>query len=246
MNKLYAIAGALLLGMSAQAQDLKFYDFDGKEIEDGATYYCNRTTEDTGKRFAFDPGITIVGSNTGSINVTVTCYTTLPVDVDPDYPEYSSPLQQLSLCCGGACQTFTDKLTKSNVSITADTPLAMEYEFKGKYNSTTPITKDVKTEVEVQYSFAPATLKKFTVIFNHDDSGVKNVANDNAVKVVDGAIVLNLDRAAKVAVYDMQGRKVMSQAAEGNAVISTSSLQKGVYVYTVNGGVSKSGKILVK
>ena len=33
------IAGALLLGMAAQAQDLTFVDFEGKEIADGSTYY---------------------------------------------------------------------------------------------------------------------------------------------------------------------------------------------------------------
>ena len=76
------IAGTLLLGVAAQAQDLTFVDFEGKEIADGSTYYCNRTTEwrelKSGIRFAYDPGILIKGASTGTISVSVKCETALP------------------------------------------------------------------------------------------------------------------------------------------------------------------------
>jgi len=251
MKKFYMIAGVLLLGVAAQAQDLTFVDFEGKEIADGSTYYCNRTTEwrelKSGIRFAYDPGILIKGASTGTISVSVKCETALPTEVDPDFPEYTTELEFMSLCCGGNCQTNAKEITKEDVAITAGEDLKMEFEFKGKTKGKDILpTKNVKTVVTAQYAFAPASKKTFTVIFNSDNAAVEGIESESAIRIANGEIIYNVEKASAIAIYDLAGRKVIDANVDGAGSISTADLQNGVYVYSVKGGVNKSGKILVK
>lgn len=240
MKKFYMIAGTLLLGVAAQAQDLTFVDFEGKEIADGSTYYCNRTTEwrelKSGIRFAYDPGILIKGASTGTISVSVKCETALPTE-----------LEFMSLCCGGNCQTNAKEITKEDVAITAGEDLKMEFEFKGKTKGKDILpTKNVKTVVTAQYAFAPASKKTFTVIFNSDNAAVEGIESESAIRIANGEIIYNVEKASAIAIYDLAGRKVIDANVDGAGSISTADLQNGVYVYSVKGGVNKSGKILVK
>ena len=55
-----------------------------------------------------------------------------------------------------------------------------------------------------------------------------------------------MEKASAIAIYDLAGRKVIDANVDGAGSISTADLQNGVYVYSVKGGVNKSGKILVK
>ena len=104
----------------------------------------------------------------------------------------------------------------------------------------------MKTVVTAQYAFAPASKKTFTVIFNSDNAAVEGIESESAIRIANGEIIYHVEKASAIAIYDLAGRKVIDANVDGAGSISTADLQNGVYVYSVKGGVNKSGKILVK
>ena len=63
---------------------------------------------------------------------------------------------------------------------------------------------------------------------------------------MNGGIEYSFEGTADVALYDLSGKKVLGAALSGQGTLSTAGLPAGIYVYAVNGCVSKSGKIAIK
>lgn len=230
MKKLYILmAGALLAG-AANAQTINFVR-EGQVIESGTTlnYNTRNVVFDYGDNktiFMIDPEISIVSDEDVTVNVVADCTTG----------------QTIQMCCGGQCEQGAN-VRKSNVFLTANTPLPTKFEY-----SCDMMTDEVPSIVTTELSVSKAQQLggsecNITVVMDLGDSSVTLIESDKAFRYVDGEIRYDVSEACEASLYDTDGKCVIKAEIEGTGSISTDGLVKGIYVYKLG---NKSGKIFVK
>lgn len=233
MVKYYFLAAAALLSVAtADARELKFCQGDKTFANNERFVWSECKIDDygdEGKDYVYDPHISIL-SDVNASNVTVTAKCTSG--------------QSIQLCCGGSCEVGP-QITKQNIAVTANTPLATQLEQMGSTSSADELIPHVEVELTAQYADDDASLIKLEVVFD-TNSGVSTVTVDNDFYATQGAIVYNIAGASEMSLYDMKGRRVLGATLSGNGTISTDGLSKGLYVYTLDGSTTKSGKIFVR
>ena len=207
MKKFYMIAAALLLGLGAQAKGFEVFYGDNLPVKNGDVIEWNdmKITDDYGDdgfMYAFDPELYLLSDADGAVNVVATC----------------TSGQSIQLCCGGNCM-MGKKVTRENVSVTANTKLPFQFEQADFAESKDDVPQGVTTTISVEFSDDPSSAIEFTVVFNKDNAGVEGVA---------------IDSNSAMSVYSLDGR---------SAGTSLQGLAKGVYVVRQNG---KTSKVLVK
>lgn len=244
MKKLYMAIAAAMLATCAQAQTIHLMLGD-QVLEEGAKIEYNdvEITDDPDYyAWSFAPPLYVVGSETGKIDARANCTTG----------------QQIQFCLGQSC------FNGSNVSIngheiTANTPEYAQFHFEhsvyaeeDKDGNIIPIPdaeKAIPADVEVAFFFgyteydeAYATM---TMTLNKGGKAgtVKVFGKGDSLVSVNGVLEYSVEGTSDLALYTTDGNRVLKQTVIGNGTVSTASLAKGVYVYTLG---NKSGKLVVK
>lgn len=218
------MASVLVAGAS-QATELKF-QMGGKDITPNTTVTFNEVETDFGE-YLMDPKLFIVSDiDASNVSITADCTTG----------------QKIQLCAGGECERGT-KVSKTGVSMKANTPLNMLFECMGYYDTEDEIPTNVTTEFTAQYAYNDSSIVKFILVMNSKEGSVSLISVDNNLYVENGAIVYNVEEASTLALYNLGGEKVLEAVVSGEGSLSTSALQPGVYAYTLG---NKSGKLYVK
>ncbi len=240
MKKIYLLAACALMAGSISAKELSF-QMGGKTLVPGETYGCSNVVLDTTwdteyPDIAIDPHLFLV-SDIAASDVTLTAECTSG--------------QKIQVCAGGDCAKGTT-VTKKDLVLQAGVPFATDFEYTdvtGKIPAADlnqlPV---VVAEVTAMYGEDASTAVKVIIAMstaeNLKEASVTVIKEDAALRVVEGGLVYNVDKASTIALYDMSGKRVMSANVRGEGQLSTAGLARGIYAYTISGG--KSGKIFVK
>lgn len=235
MKKFYILAAVAAIAICADAQTLKF-TVEGTEVTPGQTVsYTSKDSEITispnSVYWFIGPEVLVTGSETGSIDVSASC----------------SSGQEISLCSVGDCETGTSVL-KREVPVTANTPKDIAFDYHGFLVGAPDDTSylyNVVTAISAEYSGKPETGTAFTLVINPTQQGGTVTIFENGESLVSegGSLTYSVETESELNLYDADGKNVMSARVNGNGSLSTTSLKKGVYVYTLG---SKSGKVFVK
>lgn len=232
MKKIYLMAALAAFGVAtASADKLTFY-VAGTEVTPGETVKSSALESfwDEAEQFGdytMDPKVTLKSDVAGSVDITTSCTTG----------------QTIQLCAGGDCMSNTS-VTKQGVAIAANTDLDLMLECKGWYESADEaVPEDVTVDVSAQYTGNAASEVKFVLVMNAKSNSVTVLAVDPEFRFNGTAIEYNVKGLTAAALYDLQGRCVLSANVSGNGTLDTTALAAGVYVYTLG---EKTGKIYVK
>lgn len=227
MKKIYLAVAAALIATCAQAQTLQFMLGD-KVLEPGQTVEYNEAhiiDEPDYYEWEIEPPLYIVGSEADNIDATVTCTTG----------------QTVMFCMGLTCQ-FGTTVTIKDYLIKANTPEYAQFHLSGDDRN---IPANIIAEFLVYYTYNDEVSSTLTLILNKD--GVLGTATlyeeGEQLVSVNGSLEYNVNGTCDLALYSTDGSKVLNQTVSGNGTVSTASLAKGVYVYTLG---TKSGKVIVK
>lgn len=237
MKKIYMLAACALMAGSISAKELSF-QMGGVTLVPGKTVTFTDIEIDTTidpeyPDITMDPHISLV-SDIAASDVTLTAVCTSG--------------QKIQVCAGGQCETGTT-VTKRNVVLEAGVPLPTQFEFQdlmGSYNiNDIPV---VTTELSAMYGEDSSTQVKLIVMMGPEGKfeSVTMIKADDALRVADGALLYNVEKASSISIFDMSGKRVISARVNGEGSLSTSGLAKGIYTYAISGGVTKTGKIFVK
>ena len=234
MKKIYfAAALALAATASMSAKELTFYLNQTEKVEPGKeiTVNCLEKIMETeeGIMGLLDPHLYIMGDVAGQVTATVEC----------------TSGQEIQFCLGGQCKSGKSVTVSDNLEAGKMTNTLFEYMFLGsplKYEDIPVVTANVSAN----YVGDESTLVSFTITLDKGENAVSVIGIDNDFRPVNGGIEYSFEGTADVALYDLSGKKVLGAALSGQGTLSTAGLPAGIYVYAVNGCVSKSGKIAIK
>lgn len=234
MKKIYfAAALALAATASMSAKELTFYLNQTEKVEPGKeiTVSCleKRMETEEGIMGMLDPHLYIMGDVAGQVTATAEC----------------TSGQEIQFCLGGQCKSAATVTVTDNIKAGEMNNMRFEYIF------TYPPVKfedipTVTTNISASYVGDESTLVSFTIVMDKGENAVSVIGIDNDFRPVNGGIEYSFEGTADVALYDLSGKKVLGAALSGQGTLSTAGLPAGIYVYAVNGCVSKSGKIAIK
>ncbi len=231
MKKLYITLAAALLGVaSLQARELTFYIGDEK-IPVGEEISYNEIEKEAIGGGAFEVMIApklYLGSDylSNKIQITADC----------------TSGQTIQMCAGGKCERAA-KVVKTDVKIEANAKLPLEFEYAAEIEAD-EVIPEIITEFEAFDTRYEATTKvSFTLVMNSESGSLTVIKNNQAFRAIAGGIEYSLDAPAAVELYSITGRKVLSAHIDGSGVLSTTSLPKGIYIYTLG---DKSGKLYIR
>lgn len=231
MKKIYAFIAAALVAGTAAAQTVNFTQNDNV-IANGSTFeYNNAEIEDfsdygLGYNVKFDPKI----------------YISTTADVKVDVEAVCTTGQKVSLCCGGTCANGVTAV-KSDVQLSASTPLESRFDFEGTFSDLSGVPATISTDLTVYKAGTKSVLTAITVVFHYGNNSVSVITKDNAFSYANGAINYIVDGSAAAALYTTDGKCVLNTEVSGRGSISTTGIAAGVYIYRLG---SKTGKILIK
>ena len=133
------------------------------------------------------------------------------------------------------------EIVKNNVEVESKSKLYLKFEYREEIEGET--IPEVVTEFEAYDTNYPNTKVSFTLVMNSESGALTVIKNNASFRAVAGGIEYSLDAPATVELYSITGRKVLSAHLEGNGTLSTASLPKGIYVYTLG---DKSGKLYIR
>ena len=229
MKKLYITLAAALLGVaSMQARVLAFYLGDEKIATGEEVTFNDYEKKQIGSdkyKVTFEPEL-YLGSDflSNEIQISATCISG----------------QEIQMCAGGECAR-SKEVVKKGIEIKANSKLNLEFEYIGEIEGET--IPEVVTEFEAYDTNYTNTKVSFTLVMNSESSALTVIKNNASFRAVAGGIEYSLDAPAAVELYSITGRKVLSANLEGNGTLSTASLPKGIYVYTLG---DKSGKLYIR
>lgn len=233
MKKFYMIAAAALVAMSASAESLKFVRGEERTVVGpGQTIVCNNWTfDDMTGELMMNPELYVLSDETATVRCVVKSVTG----------------QDFQCCMGGECAVASkDRDLEKEGNVTANVPFDTKFEYVSRTaEDISEIDKDMIAQLTLSYTFFGAQpTEPVTVIFNQSEGGTNQVFDKGETLVsVDGSLEYNIEGAAQFRLFDTKGNVVIKQDVNGNGSISTASLDKGVYVYTLG---TRSGKVFVK
>ena len=222
------------IASAAQARELRFY-YGDQQITEGATvkYTDHKLTQVTPmlQELKMEPELYIWSD---MLTNTVTVVAT------------SINGQSIQMCCGSNCISGTT-VTKTDVRITRDQKLSLQFEYIQKFLNETPVVPDITVDFEAYDTKYPDQKITFRLLMGPQAAGVDRVETAKAMTVSGSDILYNLPSAAQVSVYDILGGKALETAVSGNGSLSLSHLPTGIYIYTVKGdAIRQSGKLVIR
>lgn len=232
MKKLLLILASAAAAMTAQARELTFWLGDEK-IEPGSSIeFTKPEVTDLGgvDQLMFAPELYISSDIYSSkIKVTAVCTTG----------------QTFQMCCGGQCSNGTT-VVKENVKVQTGQKLPLEFEYVefpwmgGEYPT-------IVTEFEAQDGSYENTNIKFVLTMGPDGASVEAVEVDAPVRITSAGIVYNLPAGGTIELFSITGSRALKASLHGSGTLDTTSLKRGVYVYTLaTPSLSRTGKLVVK
>ncbi len=228
MKKIYLAVATAIFATCAQAQSIHFMLGD-QVLEEGVTIEDNSPEiyeDEDYTEWTFEPQLYVVTSEAANVDIMATCTTG----------------QSISLCLGGVCPVPAPVMNIKNIPLAANSPEFLQFHFMGDGNV---IPSDVEVGFFVGYSDNDDVYATMTLIMNKDGKAgtVKVFEKGDSLVSVSGALEYSVEGTSDLALYTTDGNRVLKQTVIGNGTVSTASLAKGVYVYTLG---NKSGKLVVK
>lgn len=230
MKKFYVTLAAAILGMSPlAARELVFY-IDNTPIADmeEVQFKDIEITPVTDKlsEVMMEPQLYLFTDLvTSSVNITAKCISG----------------QDINMCAGGNCMNG-EKIVKENISIASNQKLPLEFHYEG-YITPGEAAPEVITEFEAVDTRHPETKKTFTLVMNPQSGVATIIGVDDSFRAVAGGVEYSFDTPTSVEIFNTAGRKVASETLSGSGTLSTSGLNAGVYIYSLNG---VTGKIYIR
>ena len=230
MKKLYVTIMAALLGSSSlAARELVFYM--------GATPIADKETV----QFK-DIEISPIGGGRSEVLMEPQLY--LFTDIVTSSVKISANCisgQTISMCAGGLCEANAS-VVKENVSIASNQKLPLEFHYEG-YLEAGQEAPQVVTEFEAVDTRHTETLKSFTLVMNPQSGVATVIGTNNSFRAVSGGIEYSFETPTAVEIFNTAGQGVLSDTLSGAGTLSTSGLDAGVYIYSLNGA---TGKIYIR
>ena len=217
------------MALTAQARELTFWIGDQK-ITPGSTLESNKYELIGGLMLQMDPQLYISSDiYTSKATITANC----------------TSGQSIQMCCKGSCESGKT-VTKEGVKIQTNEKLPLEFE----YFEQTPFSGElptIVTEFTAQDGTYENTRISFILYMGKEGCYAKAVEADNPIMLVPGGIAYNLPEGGTVELFSITGSSVLKAAVHGIGLLDTSSLGRGVYVYSVSApSLSRTGKVVVK
>lgn len=223
MKKFYTILACAAIALGVNAQTVKFYNNDA-EIANGSTAkFHDAPYDDAFGWYEFKPDIKLKASSKITVVVKAECTTG----------------QNINLCFGGQCGEEAPTLTSQPCEMTPGEYYPLLYDL----SSFDEFEEVISTEISVIDTSDDSVINHITVVYEPAGNSVSVIESDNAIKYIGGNLYFDVDKAAELSLYSVEGSKVISTVIEGNGSISTTTLAKGIYVYRLG---QKTGKIFVK
>lgn len=227
MKKSLLFSACLALAFATQAQStIQLYQadnlwtpgnyvFNDVEIVDEGIYF----------EVTIDPNLSVVTS-AASVDavITATCLTG----------------QMIQMCAGGECEKNT--MVSKFVTLTKNVKLPLKLEYFDEFDSKDEIPQGIKVELSVYDDSVDDGESIYLITMNDPTGAVEIVKSNNGVSMSGKTLHYNLDAASTIAVYDVNGRCVMTAAVNGVGALDLTSLGKGVYAYRVISQQVKSAK----
>ncbi len=228
MKKSLLLIGGLMTSAVMMA-DINLY-MGSQELTPGQKYWYNEmNVSDEGNYVdvKIDPSMSIKADKlTFDVQVTAEC----------------TSGQQIQMCCGSEC-VMGEKVVKSGIKLSADNAMPLDFEFAGEFDSANDIPKGITTDFTVEELGVESSKKTYTLILNDADGSVEVIERDSDVMVIGDALSYNLSEPTRIAIYSLDGSRIIDRTVNGAGSIDLSSLGKGIYVYRLSGASNISGKI---
>lgn len=226
MKKLYLML-VCLVAFSAQAVNFKFFMGD-KEIAPGSTaYFSDYQAEE------YEPGLWDIVMNprisiesdffTNTVTVTATC----------------TSGHMIQMCAGGSCRKG-ETVVKENLTVRKNQKLNLEFEFMDSEYEGAAVPDVVTKFSVVDGNGSPV---EFEVVMGPSAASVSIIEVSDRLAPTPAGIEYNLESARDFALYTLTGIRLLDETLEGNGVLPTTGLPKGVYVYTLG---AVRGKMILK
>ena len=223
MKKSLLIVSSLLMAGNMYAEtDLYMGD---TKMESGKTYTCNDMVDDGFGAFIIDPHLTVKADQAADFNFS------FKVTTGQDVQFCGSDGK------GGIGQQCV-MTSESSISghLAAGESWNSMIEYMGYSDSADELPKDITIELKLD-------AKSYTLVMNSSEGSVSVIEKDRNVAFSNNALVYSLSNASEAAVYDMQGRKVMSITVNGSGSLDLGTLSRGAYIYRIG---NTAGKVMVK
>lgn len=231
MKKIILAIAAIAMSLGASADTLKYF-MGEKELElDGTYTFTGFQFESFGDdmgQIIINPELSILSDTSSEVNITATCKTG----------------ERFQMCAGSQCVEDV-VVTKKNIPVVAGEklPLELEYMTIGRIADITPIEIEISTKFVNVLGFSTDNV---TIILNPDINAVQVIENNHDFVVANNILKYNIEENVNLCIYNSDGRIVMQRSLYGAGEIDLSYLNKGVYIYKVDGTQSKSGKFMIK
>ena len=223
------LLGGAILGVNAQTLT---FQYQGQDLEDGASIVYDGYEEDTMGyddyvNYKIDPKIFILSDIDDYVNITVDSNVAI------------------NLCAGGLCTTGTN-VEKPNVFLESDVPLDLQLDYDVDSTPGEVVEfPEINLVIKAWYVDYPEVMITLNVKMG-GFAGVESLISNNNVNINGKVLSYNFNKASDITLYSLSGKTLMQKTVSGNGSINLNSLPAGVYVYKVNGSISKTGKFIVK
>lgn len=211
------------------------------------TYFMGETQLTDGGQYEYSEGDFVsYGSETfGALTVNPDLKILCQRDATVNIRAISLTGQDIQMCAGGECVIGTD-IYKQDVAITARKLKNLELEYIDvlDLNDLTPVIIKITTEVNntidnleygIQLTLNPTTKTLYTEMIYCED-----------VKVTNNAIIYQLDSECTLQIYNMRGMLIETGIIAGQGEYDLMNLQRGLYIYRIQGAKNYQGKIMLK
>ncbi len=228
MKKFYLILTALATAFSSHAGGLNFMIGD-RTIEKGETVTFGEIESDGFGGWMIDPSLSVMSSESTTTGIVVAECTTG---------------QKVQMCAGGTCMMNTS-ITKTGLKFVANQKFPLEFEYTDFMSETKDdIDKDITVNFTAEDGLGAAT--SMVLILNPSEGSVGVVFGDKPeVKFVGKSLVYKVNGTCTLSLHNILGVRAMQTTISGTGSISLTDLPKGIYVYSVQGATTLSGKISI-
>lgn len=233
MKKLLLLFVTAALAVTAHARELTFWIGDEKIAPDSEIVFTDTTLTNLGagmQLLEYKPKLYVSSDiYTSKLMVKATC----------------TSGQNIQLCCGGNCVAGTS-VTKDGLKVNSNVKLALDFDYvEMPWNGST--LPAVKATIEAQDAAYPDTRIAFNITMDPNLASIKSVEAVKPVVLTQAGIEYYVPAGGTLQLFSITGTSVLKAAVQGSGVIETSSLSRGVYVYTLaTASGNLTGKIIVK
>lgn len=239
MKKIFTLILFACCSLISMAQQLSFVA-DGKTLENGSKYVSDKVEitplPPLGTKYKFDSGVFFKAEKDGNVIVSL--------------ESKSGDIQFCSL--DGTCIVVkAGEVKEKQGTLKADEEQDLQIHLEGIVKGENPIIT-AEALITAWYENTPNEKISLNLVMSNDPAitAIEQIESSSArIAYIGDALEYQFPNAGKhsLSLYTLSGEKVMQKTVEGESGKISLPLQRGVYVYTVNGdAVPANGKILVK